>query len=98
MARYLTQLPVGRDRLVTMGEGDTPLLATQALGPDDPEVGSATVPGTIARALSSHGHQVDVLTGLPNYPTGRLYPGYRLRRGPVHRACELRVAEPVCGR
>ena len=33
MARYLTQLPVGRDRLVTMGEGDTPLLATQALGP-----------------------------------------------------------------
>ena len=33
VARYLTQLPVGRDRLVTMGEGDTPLLATQALGP-----------------------------------------------------------------
>jgi threonine synthase len=33
MARYLTQLPVGRDRLVSMGEGDTPLLATQALGP-----------------------------------------------------------------
>ena len=44
----------------------------------DPEVG-AVVPGTIARALRSHGHQVDVLTGVPNYPTGRIYPGYRLR-------------------
>jgi glycosyltransferase involved in cell wall biosynthesis len=44
----------------------------------DPEVG-AVVPGTIARALRSHGHQVDVLTGLPNYPAGRIYPGYRLR-------------------
>jgi glycosyltransferase involved in cell wall biosynthesis len=44
----------------------------------DPEVG-AVVPGTLARALSSYGHQVEVLTGLPNYPTGRLYPGYHLR-------------------
>lgn len=45
----------------------------------DPEIGSAAVPGTIARALSSHGHRLEVLTGFPNYPAGQLYPGYRLR-------------------
>lgn len=31
------------------------------------------------RALEAAGHQVTVVTGFPNYPTGRLYPGYRLR-------------------
>ena len=31
------------------------------------------------RALIASGHEVDVLTGLPNYPTGKIYPGYRLR-------------------
>ncbi len=32
-----------------------------------------------ARALADRGHQVQVLTGFPNYPGGRLYPGYRVR-------------------
>ncbi len=32
LARYAAQLPVSRDRLVTLGEGDTPLLATHGLG------------------------------------------------------------------
>jgi glycosyltransferase involved in cell wall biosynthesis len=32
-----------------------------------------------ARALMDRGHDVQVLTGFPNYPGGRLYPGYRLR-------------------
>jgi glycosyltransferase involved in cell wall biosynthesis len=45
----------------------------------DPEEGSAAVPGAISRALAAHGHEVHVLTGFPNYPTGRLYPGYRVR-------------------
>lgn len=31
------------------------------------------------RALIAAGHDVTVVTGLPNYPTGRIYPGYRLR-------------------
>jgi glycosyltransferase involved in cell wall biosynthesis len=31
------------------------------------------------RALEAAGHEVTVVTGLPNYPAGRLYPGYRLR-------------------
>ena len=32
-----------------------------------------------ARELRRRGHEVEVLTGFPNYPGGRLYPGYRVR-------------------
>lgn len=45
----------------------------------DPEVGSAAIPGAVVRALQQRGHDVEVITGFPNYPTGRLYDGYRLR-------------------
>jgi glycosyltransferase involved in cell wall biosynthesis len=38
---------------------------------------------TFVRALEAAGHDVTVVTGFPNYPTGRLYPGYRLR--PIRR-------------
>lgn len=30
-----------------------------------------------ALELMKHGHQVEVLTGFPNYPTGRIYPPYQ---------------------
>lgn len=36
-----------------------------------------------ARELARRGHDVEVLTGFPNYPGGKLYPGYRMR--PWHR-------------
>lgn len=49
----------------------------------DPEPGPAALPGTLARGLVERGHQVQVLTGFPNYPTGELAPGYRIR--PRHR-------------
>jgi len=32
-----------------------------------------------ARALQQRGHSIEVLTGFPNYPGGRVYPGYRVR-------------------
>lgn len=32
-----------------------------------------------ARELVRLGHDVEVLTGFPNYPGGKLYPGYRVR-------------------
>lgn len=32
-----------------------------------------------ARELVRRGHEVEVLTGFPNYPGGRVYPGYRIR-------------------
>jgi colanic acid biosynthesis glycosyl transferase WcaI len=36
-----------------------------------------------ARALQAAGHEVTVVTGFPNYPAGKLYPGYRLK--PIQR-------------
>lgn len=30
-----------------------------------------------ARELAKYGHEVQVLTGFPNYPGGKIYPGYR---------------------
>ena len=33
----------------------------------------------LARWLAARGHEVQVLTGVPNYPGGCVYPGYRIR-------------------
>ena len=53
------------------------------------------VASSIADGLAARGHHVDVLTGFPNYPTGRLHPDHPLRpyrreerseRVTVHRA------------
>lgn len=46
-----------------------------------PEPGGGAVPTVLARALAARDHDVRVLTGFPNYPTGRIYPGYRQRLG-----------------
>ena len=44
----------------------------------DPEPGAVRgLP--LARWLAARGHDVQVLTGVPNYPGGRVYPGYRMR-------------------
>lgn len=43
----------------------------------DPE--PAFKDAAFARALADAGHDVEVVTGFPNYPGGKLYPGYRLR-------------------
>ena len=29
-----------------------------------------------AKALQARGHEVEILTGFPNYPGGKIYPGY----------------------
>ncbi|MEU4477453.1 glycosyltransferase family 4 protein [Micromonospora sp. NPDC023966] len=41
------------------------------------------IPLGIARALRGYGFAVDVLTGVPNYPTGTVHPGYRAHRRTV---------------
>lgn len=33
----------------------------------------------LAKAFRDRGHEVEVLTGFPNYPGGKLYDGYRVR-------------------
>jgi colanic acid biosynthesis glycosyl transferase WcaI len=35
-------------------------------------------PHQMAKELVARGHQVTSITGFPNYPSGRVYPGYRL--------------------
>jgi glycosyltransferase involved in cell wall biosynthesis len=43
-----------------------------------PEVGAAQVRlSSVARVLRLRGHDVEVVTALPNYPTGHILPGYR---------------------
>ena len=44
----------------------------------EPEPGPAALPAVLGRALAERGHEVHVLTGFPNYPSGKLAPGYRL--------------------
>lgn len=44
----------------------------------DPEPGPAALPGVLARELVRRGHDVTVLTGFPNYPSGTLAEGYTL--------------------
>jgi colanic acid biosynthesis glycosyl transferase WcaI len=45
----------------------------------DPEPGPAALPGVLARGLRAAGHEVQVLTGFPNYPTGVVAQDHRLR-------------------
>ncbi|MEL7210472.1 MAG: glycosyltransferase, partial [Actinomycetota bacterium] len=43
-----------------------------------PEVGAPQARlSAVARGLQQHGHDVRVVTGMPNYPTGELADGYR---------------------
>ncbi|WP_040155502.1 glycosyltransferase family 4 protein [Mobilicoccus massiliensis] len=53
----------------------------------------AGVPAGIAHGLAARGHAVDVLTGFPNYPTGRLVEGYPLR--PYRRDVDRRPGSEV---
>jgi len=50
------------------------LLLTQWFDPEP------TFKGLIfAKALQKAGHEVEVVTGFPNYPGGKIYPGYKVR-------------------
>lgn len=50
------------------------LILTQWFEPEPTFKGLA-----FARELVKLGHEVEVLTGFPNYPGGKLYPGYKVR-------------------
>ena len=50
------------------------LLLTQWFDPEPTFKGLA-----FARELVRQGFDVEVVTGFPNYPGGKLYPGYRIR-------------------
>lgn len=66
------------------------LLLTQWFDPEPTFKGLA-----FARALQQQGHQVQVLTGFPNYPGGKIYDGYKLKlyqREQIDGISVLRVA------
>ena len=41
-----------------------------------PEKGSVRYIRDLAEAMAERGHEVTVITGLPNYPTGKAYQGF----------------------
>ncbi|WP_437821408.1 glycosyltransferase family 4 protein [Sorangium sp. So ce1078] len=45
----------------------------------------------LAEALAAHGHEVTAIAAFPNYPHGRLYPGYRQRLWDVEHVSGTRV-------
>jgi colanic acid biosynthesis glycosyl transferase WcaI len=47
--------------------------------------------GELARELQRRGHDVTVVTAFPHYPSGRLYPGYRLALWRRERLAGVRV-------
>jgi glycosyltransferase involved in cell wall biosynthesis len=51
----------------------------------------AFIPTSLAEELAARGHEVRVLTGYPNYPHGRIYPGFRQRINDCTRSGRLTV-------
>jgi len=65
------------------------LLLTQTYPPEPEKILS-----DLAEGLQDLGHDVTVLTGFPNWPSGKLYPGYRIRlwqRETIHGVPVIRV-------
>jgi glycosyltransferase involved in cell wall biosynthesis len=50
----------------------------------------------LSRSLAEHGHDVTVLTALPNYPEGKIFDGYRGRVFMEERMGRLRVLRVWC--
>ena len=60
-----------------MKQGERWLILSQYFAP---ELGAPQLRlRALARELRRHGIEIEVLTGLPNYPTGTTFPGYRGR-------------------
>lgn len=44
-----------------------------------------------AKALINRGHQVVVLTGFPNYPGGKIYPGYKIKLFKIEKKAGIKI-------
>ncbi len=60
---------------------------------------SVGLPVTLARGLRERGHHVEVVTGYPNYPSGRIFAGYKqkLRCEENHEGVRVRRVPLVIG-
>ena len=57
-----------------------------------PEIGAPQIRlSSLAKELARHGVQVEVLTAMPNYPAGRLFPGYQGRLRMREKIAEVSV-------
>jgi glycosyltransferase involved in cell wall biosynthesis len=45
----------------------------------------------LARELTARGHKVTAITGFPNYPSGKIYPGYRQRLWQWEKRDDVRI-------
>ena len=45
----------------------------------------------VALELSSRGYCVDILTGLPNYPSGKLFPEYKKNREKFNKINNVKI-------
>ena len=45
----------------------------------------------LAESLSQRGHEITIITGFPNYPSGNVYPGYALRPWSITPDGKIRV-------
>src|SRR6266508_620734 len=63
------------------------ILALSQWYPPEPDIRA----GVLARELADRCHAVTALTGFPNYPNGRIYPGYEQRLRSVERDGAARV-------
>jgi len=54
--------------------GSRIIFLTQFFDPEPAYKGSAFI-----KALQAHGYDIEVVTGFPNYPGGKLYDGYRMK-------------------
>lgn len=66
--------------------GERVVLVSQWYPPEPVEI-----PRSIAEALTSQGHHVEILTGIPNYPDGRVEEGYAAWRLSTERRDGLRI-------
>ncbi|MCL5260316.1 MAG: glycosyltransferase family 4 protein [Gammaproteobacteria bacterium] len=57
------------------------LIITQFYPPEP-----SAIPNDLAKGMKKLGHDVEVITGFPNYPEGKIYPGYKQR---LYQYCEL---------
>jgi glycosyltransferase involved in cell wall biosynthesis len=52
---------------------------------------SSRIAASLAQGLTERGHSVDVVTGFPNYPTGKIYPGYSMKWRQIEEEGQIRT-------
>ncbi|MDM7889934.1 glycosyltransferase family 4 protein [Curtobacterium sp. RHCJP20] len=68
----------------------TPIRVTVVTQYYPPEM-QGWIPASVARGLAERGHDVTVVTAFPNYPFGKVFPGWKQRLGHVEQDGDVTV-------